>query len=170
MLFMPFIHLSIALYILKSVSFNTVIDLPNTLTDIPTGSAIIDISHPDHISYEKNIDVIWNESTIVNVNMPSIISIENQIKSLSKKRNYWLIGSTVPFGLGGYFNYSANKNYDEYLNATSNAVDLRKKIEQEDQISPIFVVIGGICFIPPTIYSSKIVLLKKLLNDGIIIE
>ena len=102
--------------------------------------------------------------------MPSIISIENQIKSLSKKRNYWLIGSTVPFSLGGYFNYSANKNYDEYLNATSNAGDLHKKIEQEDQISPILVVIGGICLLPPLQYSGKILLLKKLLNDGLIVE
>ena len=151
-------------------SKKTIMDLPATLNDIPTGPVNFVISQPDHISYETEIDVLWNNTTAVTVNMPSIISIENQIKSLSKKRNYWLIGSTVPFGLGGYFNYSANKNYDEYLNATSNAVDLRKKIEQEDQISPIFVVIGGICFIPPTIYSFKITLLKNLLNDGLIKE
>jgi hypothetical protein len=147
-----------------------IMDLPATLNDIPTGPVNFVISQPDHISYETEIDVLWNNTTAVTVNMPSIISIEDQIKSISKKRNYWLIGSTVPFSLGGYFNYSANKNYDEYLNTTSKAGDLHKKIEQEDQISSIFVVIGGICFIPPTIYSSKIILLKKLLNDGIITE
>ena len=145
-------------------------DLPGTLNDIPTGPINFVISQPDHISYETEIDVLWNNTTAVTVNMPSIISIENQIKSLSKKLNYWFIGTSVLMGIGGYLKYSADKHYDEYNSATSKADDLHKKIEQDDQIRRIFVVIGGICFIPPTIYSSKIVLLKKLLNDGIIIE
>ena len=92
------------------------------------------------------------------------------IKSLSKKRNYWLIGTVVSMGIGGYFKYSADKHYDEYLTATSNAGDLHNTIDQEDLLNQILIGSGGISLIHLAYYQEQIMSLRKILNVGIIRE
>jgi len=143
---------------------------PGTLENIPTGVYTILILKPGYISLEKKINVDWKKTTTVSASLKSIDSIEKEISSLKKKRNLWIAGGTVLTGLGGYIRYSAEKHFDEYLSAGSNAGDLHKQVEMEDSTNPIVLGMGGGCFIPSVFYHTKTGSLKRLLDEGVIRE
>jgi len=141
-----------------------------TLENIPTRSYTILFHKPGYISLEKKINVDWKKTTTVSVTLNSIDSIEKEISSLKFKRNLWIAGGTVLTGIGGYIRYSADKHYDEYLTAGSDAGDLHKTVEMEDSTNPIVLGMGGGCFIPSVFYHTKIGALKDLLAKGVTIE
>ena len=141
-----------------------------TLENIPTRSYTILFHKPGYISLEKKINVDWKKTTTVSVTLNSIDSIEKEISSLKLKRNLWFAGGTVLTGIGGYIRYSADKHYDEYLTAGSDAGDLHKTVEMEDSTNPIVLGMGGGCFIPSVFYHTKIGALKDLLAKGVTIE
>jgi len=141
-----------------------------TLENIPTRSYTILFHKPGYISLEKKINVDWKKTTTVSVTLNSIDSIEKEISSLKFKRNLWIAGGTVLTGIGGYIRYSADKHYDEYLTAGSDAGDLHKTVEMEDSTNPIVLGMGGGCFIPSVFYHTKIGPLKRILNEGVIRE
>ena len=141
-----------------------------TLENIPTRSYTILFHKPGYISLEKKINVDWKKTTTVSVTLNSIDSIEKEISSLKFKRNLWIAGGTVLTGIGGYIRYSADKHYDEYLTAGSEAGDLHKTMEMEDSTNPIVLGMGGGCFIPSVYYHTKMEQAKKLLKKGVIRE
>ena len=103
-------------------------------------------------------------------NLDVTVSIKNEIKSLTIKRNLYLIGSVISFGIGSYYFSSANKHYNEYLSANDNAAELREKIELEEQLSPISYRVGGLLFLPTYYYHNKMWKLKRLLWKGLFEE
>ncbi len=143
---------------------------PQTLENIPSGSYTILFHKTGFLSLERKINIDWKKTTSVSASLKSIDSIEKEIRSLRVKRNLWIAGGTVLTGIGGYLRYSAEKHYDEYLTAGSEAGDLHKTVEMEDSTNPIVLGMGGGCFIPSVYYHTKMEQAKKLLKKGVIRE
>ena len=76
-------------------------------------------------------------------------------KKYKKRKNWWLAGTIVSAAAGGYFYYSAEKHYDEYKTATTDATDLFNKVEMEDTIWPVALGVSGVCAIMTIINGSK---------------
>jgi hypothetical protein len=72
-----------------------------------------------------------------------------------KHKNWWLAGTIASAGIGGYFYYSANKHYNEYKTATTDAEDLHNQIATEDKIWPAAFIASGICGTMAIISASK---------------
>jgi hypothetical protein len=72
-----------------------------------------------------------------------------------KQKNYWLAGTIASAGVGGYFYYSANKHYNEYKTATTEAEDLHDQILMEDKIWPAAFVVSGLCGVMTYINAKK---------------
>ena len=143
---------------------------PQTLENIPSGSYTILFHKTGFLSLERKINIDWKKTTSVSASLKSIDSIEKEISVLKIKRNLWIAGGTVLAGIGGYLRYSADKHYDEYLTAGSEAGDLHKTVEMEDSTNPIVLGMGGGCFIPSVYYHTKMEQAKKLLKKGVIRE
>ena len=143
---------------------------PQTLENIPSGSYTILFHKTGFLSLERKINIDWKKTTSVSASLKSIDSIEKEIRSLRVKRNLWIAGGTVLTGIGGYLRYSAEKHYDEYLTAGSEAGDLHKTVEMEDSTNPIVLGMGGGCFFPSVYYHTKMEQAKKLLKKGVIRE
>jgi len=143
---------------------------PQTLENIPTGSYTVLFHKPGYISQEKKINVDWKMTSNITTVLTPITAIEKEIRSLRVKRNLWIAGGTVLTGIGGYIRYSADKHYDEYLTAGSEAGDLHKTVEMEDSVNPIVLGMGGGCFFPSVYYHTKMEEATKLLKKGVIRE
>lgn len=143
---------------------------PQTINELPIGKYTILLHKQGYISLEKKINVDWKKTTTVSASLKSINAIEKEISSLKLKRNLWIAGGTVLTGIGGYLRFSADKHYDEYLSAISDAGDLHKTVEMEDTVNPIVLGMGGGCFIPSVFYHTKIGQLKNVLEEGVIRE
>ena len=143
---------------------------PQTINELPIGKYTILLHKQGYISLEKKINVDWKKTTTVSASLKSINAIEKEISSLKLKRNLWIAGGTVLTGIGGYLRFSADKHYDEYRSAISDAGDLHKTVEMEDSINPIALGLGGGCFIPSVFYHNKIGQLKNVLEEGVIKE
>ncbi|MBC8345372.1 MAG: carboxypeptidase regulatory-like domain-containing protein [Candidatus Marinimicrobia bacterium] len=139
-----------------------------TLNNIPTGNYTVLFTKPGYLKLEKDINVEWNKRTSVFVQLVSIASIEKEIQSLKRKRNIWLGSGAFLAGLGGYFKYAANKHYDEYQTAESNATALFEQLEKEDKLAPISLGLGGACFTRIVPINTEIKELKnKIETEGV---
>ena len=143
---------------------------PQTLENIPSGSYTILFHKTGFLSLERKINIDWKKTTSVSASLKSIDSIEKEISVLKIKRNLWIAGGTVLAGIAYYLRYSAEKHYDEYLTAGSEAGDLHKTVEMEDSTNPIVLGMGGGCFFPSVYYHTKMEQAKKLLKKGVIRE
>jgi hypothetical protein len=67
-------------------------------------------------------------------------------------------------GAGIYAYLQGNKLYDEYKTATTNAADLRSKVELYDKIYPVAFAVAGASTVSFIIYSVKLGKAKKELT------
>lgn len=72
-----------------------------------------------------------------------------------KKKNIWLASTIVSAGVGTFYYFSANKHYEDYITATSEATDLHNQIQTENRISSIAFGVSGLCAIMTVINVSK---------------
>lgn len=69
----------------------------------------------------------------------------DQYYKYKKGKNVWLTGALIS-GAAGVFSYiQANKYYDQYQTATTDAANLHQKVKLYDQITPVAFGVAGFC-------------------------
>lgn len=136
-------------------------ETPLKISNIVTGSHLVEVRKQGYFPKRKNFNVKVNTVSEANFNLISIESINAEINSFKAKKSYWLKGAILCSAIGGYFQYSSDKHYYEYLTATDNATKLHKMIETETGIYSAAFGIGAACLIPTYIYHLKQVKLKN---------
>jgi hypothetical protein len=74
------------------------------------------------------------------------ISEGRRIQNISTQKWLYLFGSIVTLGIGTYFYFSANRHYDNYKIATTDATHLHNIIVTEDIVWPIAYGLSAACF------------------------
>jgi hypothetical protein len=86
---------------------------------------------------------------------------------LEKSKNIWLVSALTSSVAGTYSWVQAESTYKKYQTATTNVVNLHKKIELYDVITPIAFSVAGFCtfeFIWKSVKDSKVKTKQKSLN------
>lgn len=141
---------------------------PFQIFDIITETHSVELRKPGYLHQKEGVNIKVDAVNHLNFNLDSLTVINSQIKSLRTKKYYWLGGTIFSAIVGGYFKYSANKHYDEYLTATDDATDLHKTIETEDKIYPVAFVISAACLVPTIFYHISQANLKKKLELSVL--
>ena len=136
-------------------------ETPLKVLNIVTGSHLMEVRKQGYFPKRKNFNVKVNTVSEANFNLISIESINAEIKSFKAKKSFWLKGAILCSAIGGYFQYSSDKHYYEYLTATDKATKLHKIIETETGIYLAAFGIGAACLIPTYTYHLKQVKLKN---------
>ena len=88
---------------------------------------------------------------------PSVVKPVVKIKKHSRNQVIWLSDAVITSAAGGYFKYSADQKYNEYLGSTNSeeADDLQKTVKLYDTLTPAFFGLAGICSVGFTIQTVK---------------
>lgn len=138
---------------------------PLKISNVVIGSHLMEVRKQGYFSKRKNFSVKVNTVSKAKFNLISTESINAEIKSFKAKKIFWIKGTILCSVIGGYFKYSSDKHYDEYLTATDNATKLHKTIEKETRIYSAAFGIGVACLIPTYTYHLKQVKQVKLKNE-----
>lgn len=106
-----------------------------------------------YLPYTKSIFINENENTQIDAHMeidPTILIMKHK-----KKKVFWLTSTIVSAGIGCFSFLTANNLYEDYQNATTDADNIRKKIQTYDKISPAAFGIASICLTEFIIHASK---------------
>ena len=123
------------------------------------------ISCPGYLTLKKDIEIIGNDKITISDPLESNEWVLKEIKSLKMKRNVSFVLAGVIAGTGGYLRNLADKQYNDYQVAGSNAGELRDKVETNDSLAPVFFGAGGVSLSLPLYFHSKIGTLTKMLSE-----
>ncbi len=140
---------------------------PKSLT-LPFGKNSISLTKAGYKKLEQQFEVTEQKSEYHFTMVSDAKALANvNFKKYKRRKNWWLGGTIVSAGVGGYFYYAANKHYDEYKTATDNATDLHNKIKTEDIIWPTAFGVSAVCLVMTIINGSKAGKLKKQYDLGL---
>ena len=134
---------------------------PLKISNVVTGNHLVEVRKKGYFPQRNNFNVRVNSISKSNFDLISIASIDAKLKRYKVKRSFWLRGAILCSAIGGYFKYSSDKHYDEYLTATDDATKLHKTVETEIKIYSAAFGIGATCLIPAYTYHLNQVKLKK---------
>jgi TolB-like protein len=125
------------------------------LNDIPVGTYQLEMTYEDYLTKKRTIHLTEDQTIEIDENLESVDEIRASISSAKRNKYLWLLGSVVCAGVGGYYKYSADSDYDDYKTATDRATDLHETVENKDKISLISFGAAGACLVPTMIYQIK---------------
>jgi hypothetical protein len=140
------------------------------LKEVPGGRYRLEVRKEGYlttiIEYDKSD---WNDDS-VHVSLMSIDSLEKELVSLKWKRKLWFGGGLTLAATGSLFWHSAEKNYEKYQTAGTDADDIFSTVETQDKLYPILFGVGGVGLASGLNFQLKIMKLNKMLDDGFIKE
>lgn len=150
------------------VDGKTIGHTPLKASDLTTGTHKLEIRKKAYFPQEQSVKVKVDALKSLNFDLISHASINLKLRRLNTTKYLWLCGSIISGAVGGYFKYSAEKHYDEYKTATTQATDLHKKIEMEDKIYSLAFGISAVCLIPTLLNHFKQSALKKKFDLSVV--
>ena len=140
------------------------------LKEVPGGRYRLEVRKEGYlttiIEYDKSD---WNDDS-VHVSLMSIDSLEKELVSLKWKRKLWFGGGLTLAATGSLFWHSAEKNYEKYQTAGTDADEIFSTVETQDKLYPILFGVGGVGLVSGLNFQLKIMKLNKMLDDGFIEE
>ena len=119
---------------------------------------------PDTL-FTRTFGDVGNGKNTISAPLESNEWVLKEIKSLKMKRNVSFVLAGAIAGTGGYLRNLADKQYNDYQVAGSNAGELRDKVETNDSLAPVFFGAGGVSLSLPLYFHSKIGTLTKMLSE-----
>ena len=129
------------------------------------GEYRVKISCDGYLTKIKDVEIIGENVTEISEPLESNEWVLKEIKSLKMKRKVSFVLAGVIAGTGGYLRNLADKQYNDYQVAGSNAGELRDKVETNDSLAPVFFGAGGVSLSLPLYFHSKIGTLTKMLSE-----
>jgi hypothetical protein len=126
------------------------------------GNYNIRVEKDGYLPYKNPITITENQKKNLNIKLEIDPTIS--MNKYKKVRNIWLASTIASAGIGFYAISKSNSLYDEYQNATTDAGDIRNKIETYDKIKPIAFIASAACLVPFFIYKSKYKKAKQKLS------
>ncbi|MBT6939275.1 MAG: PEGA domain-containing protein, partial [Candidatus Marinimicrobia bacterium] len=123
------------------------------------------ISCVGYIILKKDIEIIGNDKITISDPLESNEWVLKEIISLKMKRNVSFVLGGIIAGTGGLLRSIADKQYNDYQIAGSNADELRDKVGTTDSLPPVFFGVGGVSLGLPLYYHFKIGKLKQRLAE-----
>ena len=108
------------------------------------GDYVMELRQAGYRSDRQSFRLRENENRVVDI---KLLGFTRSLNSMSKIQIASFGVAAVGFGLGAYYSNRANTDYFLYATATTNADQLRKRIEFADKMSPISYVVGGIALV-----------------------
>ena len=137
---------------------------PKNLT-LPFGQNNIKLTKVGYNNFEETFTVTEQKSDYSFTMVSDVKALaEVDFTKYKKRKTWWLAGTIVSAGVGGYYYYAANKHYDEYQNASDDATDLHNQVKTEDTIWPIAFGVSGVCAVITLINGVKQGKAKKRMN------
>ena len=135
----------------------------NNIWELPAGNYELIVESAGYFKHATTFEVKPKVETSLGIVLKSIESVKTEIKLLKQKRNVSFCFSPALLAVSIPLKSSANRKYEDYQIATSDADKLRKDIKLNDMMSSSLLIASGISLIQPLYYQSKINFLEKKL-------
>lgn len=97
-----------------------------------------------------------SDQPVTTLNIPRPDNYLSQLKSGKTISRITLVTGVAATGMGLYFKSAADQYYKKYQSATSQANDLRDKVELLDGLYPVALAVGGVSLLTSVYFALKV--------------
>jgi hypothetical protein len=125
------------------------------------GELIFEIAATPNVAVTEQPLVVQTEiqksgQPVTTLNIPRPDNYLSQLKSGKTISRITLVTGVAAAGMGLYFKSAADQYYKQYQSATSQANDLRDKVELFDGLYPVALAVGGVSLLTSVYFALKV--------------